>query len=80
MDVRLSMGSTGLLTMKAPHCSFSARGNSLIVSMTWIFVSESISTAVSEGNLGPINGILEVLFQKKHTLSQTLHEQQHSEF
>ena len=29
-------------TMKAPHCSFSARGNSLIVSITCIFVSESI--------------------------------------
>ena len=39
------------LTMKAPHCSFSAQGKSPIVSSTWILVSESIYMELSLGDL-----------------------------
>jgi len=36
--------------------------------MTWIFVSESIHTAVSVGDLGTISGILEVLCFKNNNI------------
>ena len=47
-----------VLTMKAAHCSFSARGNSLMVSSTCILVSESMYMELSLGILYPKRHII----------------------